>query len=132
MIFGIGTDLIRIQRLQDSIDRFGERFARRILMPEEFEMYPGRRYKARFLAMRFAGKEAVAKALGTGFAHGIWVRDIGIVHNDWGKPDVIFSARGAQRCAELGVGHCLISLADEGGFAIAYALAMTRGSHSLG
>jgi holo-[acyl-carrier protein] synthase len=132
VIYGIGTDLIRIQRLRDSVERFGDRFARRILMPEEWSLYPERRDKARFLAMRFAGKEAVSKALGTGFAHGIWVRDIGIVHDAWGKPEVLFSARGARRCAELGVGHCLVSLADEGGFALAYALATTRGSHSQG
>jgi holo-[acyl-carrier protein] synthase len=132
MIYGIGTDLIRVQRLRDSVDKFGDRFAQRILLPQELELYPQRRDKARFLAMRFAGKEAVAKALGTGFAHGIWVRDIGIVHDDWGKPEVVFSERGAKRCAQLGVGHCLISLSDEGGFAIAYALAMTRGAHSLG
>ena len=94
MIFGIGTDLIRIERLQGSIERFGARFARRILMPEELAIYERTRQPARFLAMRFAGKEAVAKALGTGFAYGIWVRDIGIVHNERGRPDVIFSPRG--------------------------------------
>ena len=125
MIFGIGTDLIRIQRLQQSLDRFDERFARRILMEEELAAYSKSKYPARFLAMRFAGKEAVAKALGTGFAHGIWVRDIGIVHNDWGKPEVVFSPRGDAVRVGLGVGNCLISLADEGGFAVAYAIAMS-------
>ena len=126
MIFGIGTDLIRIERLQGSIERFGERFARRILMPEELAIYKRTRHPARFLAMRFAGKEAVAKALGTGFAYGIWVRDIGIVHNERGRPDVIFSARGDAVRRELGAGECLISLSDEGGFAVAYAIAMRR------
>ena len=126
MIFGIGTDLIRIQRLQASVDKFAERFAERILMPRELEGYRETRHAVRFLAMRFAGKEAVAKALGTGFAHGIWVRDIGIVHNAWGKPEVIFSTRGEAVCRDLGVGKCMISLADEGGFAVAFAVALVR------
>jgi holo-[acyl-carrier protein] synthase len=124
MIFGIGTDLIQIARLQNSIDQFGERFARRILLPEELDGYSGRKYPARYLAMRFAGKEAVAKALGTGFAHGIWVRDIGIVHNAWGKPEVIFSERGRRTCERLGAGQCFVSLSDEAGIAMAYAIAM--------
>ena len=124
MIFGIGTDLIRTERLEGSLARFGDRFARRILMPAELDLYERTRHRARFLAMRFAGKEAVAKALGTGFAYGIWVRDIGIVPNERGRPDVIFSARGDAVRAELGVGKCMISLTDEGGFVVAYAIAM--------
>ena len=127
MIFGIGTDLIRIERLESAIERHGNRFAERILMEQELVHYYDRKYKARYLAMRFAGKEAVSKALGTGFAHGIWVRDIGIVHNQRGKPDVIFSARGAGVCRELGVGKCHVSLSDEAGIAMAYAIAMLAG-----
>ncbi|MFK8015114.1 MAG: holo-ACP synthase [Gammaproteobacteria bacterium] len=124
MIFGIGTDLIRIERFDSAIERHGDRFAERILQPAELEHYYDRKFKARYLAMRFAGKEAVAKALGTGFAHGIWVRDIGIVHNARGKPSVVFSARGEAVCQELGVGECHVSLSDEAGIAMAYAVAM--------
>ena len=123
MIFGIGIDLIRIERFEAAIERHGDRFAQRILMPEELEGYFGRRFQARYLAMRFAGKEAVAKSLGTGFAHGIWVRDIGIVHNARGKPDVVFSERGRSVCESLGVGQCHVSLSDEAGIAMAYAIA---------
>jgi holo-[acyl-carrier protein] synthase len=100
VIFGIGTDLIRIERFEHALDNHGDRFAERILMPEELEGYWDRKFKARYLAMRFAGKEAVAKSLGTGFANGIWVRDIGIVHNARGKPDVVFSERGVKVCSE--------------------------------
>ncbi len=124
MIFGIGTDLIRIERFETAIERHGDRFAQRILMSDELDGYAPRKYKARYLAMRFAGKEAVAKALGTGFAHGIWVRDIGIVHNARGKPDVVFSERGRKVCKELGVGECHVSLSDEAGIAMAYTIAM--------
>ncbi len=123
MIFGIGTDLIRIERFEHALDNHGDRFAERILMPEELEGYWDRKFKARYLAMRFAGKEAVAKSLGTGFANGIWVRDIGIVHNARGKPDVVFSERGVKVCSELGVATCHVSLTDDGGMAMAYAIA---------
>ncbi|MEM6641240.1 MAG: holo-ACP synthase [Pseudomonadota bacterium] len=126
-LFGIGIDLIRIERFDAAIARHGDRFAQRILMPQELAGYADRRFKARYLAMRFAGKEAVAKALGTGFAHGIWVRDIGIVHNTRGKPNVIFSERGLGVCAELGVGVCHVSLSDEAGIAMAYAIAERAG-----
>lgn len=122
MIFGIGTDLIRIERFEKALEHHGDRFAERILMPEELTGYWDRKFKARYLAMRFAGKEAVAKSIGTGFAHGIWVRDIGIVHNARGKPDVVFSDRGRKVCAELGVGACHVSLSDDGGVAMAYAI----------
>jgi len=123
VIFGIGTDLIRIERFEKAIENHGDRFAERILMPEELAGYWDRKFKARYLAMRFAGKEAVSKSLGTGFSHGIWVRDIGIVHNSWGKPDVVFSERGLKVCRELGVGGCHVSLTDDGGVAMAYAVA---------
>jgi holo-[acyl-carrier protein] synthase len=72
--------------------------------------------------MRFAGKEAVAKALGTGFAHGIWVRDIGIVQNARGRPEIIYSERGQALCRELGVGSGFVSLTDESGLVVAMAV----------
>ncbi|MFK7889032.1 MAG: hypothetical protein AB8G16_19410, partial [Gammaproteobacteria bacterium] len=61
----------------------------------------------------------------------IWVRDIGIVHNDWGKPDVVFSERGVKVCRELGVGKCHVSLTDDGGVVMAYAVA-ERAVEALG
>ena len=78
MIFGIGTDVVQLERVQAVYERHGEHFVRRLLMPEEDAAF--RKYKrpVRFLAMRFAAKEAIVKALGTGFAHGIWIRDVGV------------------------------------------------------
>lgn len=129
MIFGMGTDLLRSERIEQAVERHGERFARRILMPEELARLPaGRRRQVRYLAMRFAGKEAVVKALGTGFAHGVWVRDVGIVQNDWGKPEVIFSPRGEALRAQLGVGRCLVTLTDEAGLVVANAIALLPGA----
>jgi len=122
VIFGIGIDVVRVERIADAYARHGEAFAKRILMPEELAAFrPGRRPE-RYLAMRFAGKEAVAKALGTGFAHGIWVRDIGIVQNPRGRPEVIWSARGDNVRRELGAGEGFVSLTDEAGLVVAIAI----------
>ena len=73
MIFGVGIDIVELSRVQTTYDRFGERFARRILMDEEMELFFRSTRRVRFLAMRFAGKEAAVKAMGTGFAHGVWL-----------------------------------------------------------
>jgi len=78
MIFGIGTDVVQLARVEDIYARHGEHFVRRLLLPEEEAGFRAYKRPVRFLAMRFAAKEAIVKALGTGFAHGIWIRDVGI------------------------------------------------------
>ena len=125
MIFGVGTDVVEVSRIQATYDRFGDRFVKRLLMDEEFDLFRRNKWPVRFLAMRFAGKEATAKAMGTGFAHGIWIRDIGIVSNDWGRPLVIWSERGRRVCDRLGIGDGHVSLTDDAGLVIAFAVVET-------
>ncbi len=125
MIFGIGTDIVERVRVQGTFERFGERFPERILMPEEMALFRRSQDPVRFLGMRFAGKEATVKALGTGFAHGVWVRDVGIVSDPRGRPLVIFSERGHAVCRELGVGAAHVSLTDDAGLIMAFAVAET-------
>jgi holo-[acyl-carrier protein] synthase len=122
MIFGIGTDLVRQDRIQQSLDRFGDRFVRRLLLEQELEAFHKQRNPTRFLAMRFAAKEAVVKAMGTGFANGMWVRDVGTIQNEWGRPEIIYSQRGEAMCRKLGIGEGHISLTDEAGFVVAFAV----------
>lgn len=122
MIFGIGSDLVEVSRMARLWERFGEQLARRILMPEELALFRPDDRPVRFLAMRFAAKEAVVKALGTGFAHGVWLRDIGVVPNAWGQPQVVYSARGDRRRRELGAGEAHITLTDEAGLVMAVAV----------
>jgi holo-[acyl-carrier protein] synthase len=127
MIFGIGTDVVKLERVEATLARFGEHFVRRLLLPEELAEYPRARPHARqsrFLAMRFAAKEAVVKALGTGFANGMWIRDVGIRSDPLGKPELIWSARGRALCARLGVGAGHVSLTDEAGLVVAFAVLM--------
>jgi holo-[acyl-carrier protein] synthase len=122
MIFGIGTDILELARIESVYARYGDRFARRLLLDEEQALFAKARNKPRFLGMRFAAKEAIAKALGTGFANGIWVRDVGSVPNAFGQPQVIYSARGRDVCAQLGVGEGFLTLTDEAGLIVAVAV----------
>ncbi len=128
MIFGIGTDIVELSRIKSTYERFGDHFARRILMDEELELFHRSKRPARFLAMRFAGKEAIVKAMGTGFAHGVWLRDVGITNNDWGRPLVIFSERGQRVCERLGIGNAHVSLTDDAGLVIAFAVVEATGA----
>ena len=122
MIFGIGTDILQVERIQKVYDRHGERFVSHLLMPEERALLHEKPRIVRYLSMRFAAKEAIVKAMGTGFAHGMWLRDCGIVPNAWGRPEIVWSARGREICDKLGIGEGHITLTDEAGLDVAVAV----------
>ncbi|MGB0723642.1 MAG: holo-ACP synthase [Gammaproteobacteria bacterium] len=122
-IAGIGTDIIAIGRITEALERHGERFAKRILTDAELDEFSASRTPAVLLAKRFAAKEAIAKALGTGIAHGLGFHDMHIAHDQRGRPLVGFSAAGARLCGDLGIGRCHLSLSDEREYVVAYAVA---------
>lgn len=124
MIFGVGTDILKIERVASVYQRYGERFVRHLLMPEELQDFARTKNPVRFLSMRFAAKEAIVKALGTGFANGMWLRDSGVVHDPRGKPEMVFSARGRELCLAYGAGPGHLSLSDEAGLIVAIAILM--------
>ena len=124
MIFGIGVDVLEAKRIDETLKRFGSRFVQHLLMPAEQLQLAKTQRPARFLAMRFAAKEAIVKAMGTGFAHGVWIRDVGVVQNSWGKPEVVFSERGEQVRQGLGIGEGHVTLTDEAGLIVAVAVLM--------
>ena len=124
MIFGIGIDILEVKRIEKTCRKYPERFIGHLLMPEERAQLAKTARPVRFLAMRFAAKEAIVKAMGTGFAHGVWIRDVGIVQNAWGKPEIVYSDRGARVREQLGVGDGHVTLSDEAGLVVAVAVLM--------
>ena len=119
MIFGVGTDVVEIGRIEKALSRWGERFAERILCEPELTRFRKHRQPASYLAKRFAAKEAFTKALGTGIKapanwHGLWV-----VNQASGKPELQFSEPLRKLLSTRGVSRAHLSLADERGIAVA-------------
>ena len=122
MIFGIGVDVLEAARIKRVHEKYGAHFVERLLMPAERAQLSKTKRTDRFLAMRFAAKEAIVKAMGTGFAHGVWIRDVGVVQNAWGRPEVVYSPRGEKVRRELGIGAGHVTLTDEAGLIVAVAV----------
>ena len=102
MIIGMGSDLCNIERIQASLDRFGERFENRVFTPLEQAKAARRPYtKAGTLAKRFAAKEAFSKAVGTGFKAGVFMKDIGVVNAPSGAPTLALTGGAAARLAAI-------------------------------
>lgn len=122
MIFGIGTDIVQVKRMSESLDKHGDRFAKRILAEHEFVEFTDYKNKSSFLAKRFAAKEAAVKALGTGFRDGISMTHISVDHDDLGKPLLMFTEVAKQKLQEQEIRSSHISIADEKEFAVAYVI----------
>ena len=126
MIYGVGTDIIEIPRVAAALERFGERFARRILCEPELKRFATHRLPAAYLAKRFAAKEAFTKALGTGIHspanwHGVWVSNLRS-----GKPVLQFTEALQALLDSRGVGNAHVSLTDERGLAAATVILEAR------
>jgi holo-[acyl-carrier protein] synthase len=124
MIHGIGTDIVRLERFEQMYHRHGDRLVQHLLLPAELELFARSKRPPRFLAMHWAAKEALVKALGTGFTGGMWIRDVGYVPNQDGRPEIIWSAEGGATCKRLGVVGGHLSLSDEEGLIVAMAVLM--------
>ncbi len=122
MIKGVGTDLVRTTRIASSLEKFGERFAEKILATGEMADFKSSKDKAKFLSKRFAAKEAVAKALGTGMGAGVHFKLIEVTHKASGAPAVLLHGAAQQRATKLGVTHTHLSISDEEGLAQAFSV----------
>ena len=122
MALAIGTDIVEIKRIADVVERQGDKFVQRILCEPERQEYQRLNYDVSYLAKRFAAKEAVAKALGTGIGRGVSFHDILIVKNALGAPVVELSGGALQAMKALKGQQMLLSLADERQYALAYAM----------
>jgi len=119
VIYGVGTDVVEIQRIVKALERWGDRFAEKVLVDSELARFKAHRLRANYLAKRFAAKEAFVKALGTGIRspanwHGVWVANL-----PSGKPELKFSAPLAKLLKSRGVTGTHLSLSDEKGIAFA-------------
>ncbi len=124
MIYGIGTDIVAVARMGANLERFGERFARRILAESEWSGFELSVKKANYLAKRFAAKEAAVKAMGTGFVDGMVLSQISVEHDRKGKPLLCFQDRAAEIHSVLGIGTAHLSLSDEDDYAVAFVTLM--------
>src|ERR1700761_1774754 len=122
MVVGIGTDLMEIARIQQSIDRFGERFLNRVFTPREIAYCQRKKNAAETLAARFAPKEACAKALGTGISHGVGWLELEVAREPSGKPRLELSGRAAEWAPRLGVARTSLSLTQTRDVALAVVI----------
>jgi holo-[acyl-carrier protein] synthase len=119
VIYGVGTDVVELGRIEKALERWGERFAERILCAPELSRFRSHKQPVSYLAKRFAAKEAFTKALGTGIKapanwHGVWVTN----HRS-GKPELEFSAPLKKDLSRRGISRAHLSLSDERGIAVA-------------
>lgn len=119
-VSGIGVDMVTISRVADLLERYGDRFARRILTDAELAEIETHSRPERFLAKRFAAKEAAAKAFGTGFRDGLWFRHIGVTHDATGRPTLDYTGPAQTLARQRGVIASHLSISDEADLAIAF------------
>lgn len=121
MIIGIGTDIISVSRISKAMQN-NERMAERLFTPSEIAYCEAKSSKWQSYAARFAAKEAVMKALGTGWDGEVNWKDIEIVNDANGNPDILLSGGAKKKADEMGLNHAHISLTHEKEYAIAFAI----------
>lgn len=122
MVAGVGTDLVDVRRISKMQQRFAGRFVERVLVPTEREIWQAQAQPEAYLAKRWAAKEAVAKALGTGIGGHVSFQDIEISNAPSGQPQVTLQGGALARLTALGAQHCWLSLSDEGDYALAFVV----------
>jgi holo-[acyl-carrier protein] synthase len=127
MIVGSGIDLVEIARIQQSLERFGQRFLNRVFTAAEQSYCMRKRNAAESLAARFAAKEAGAKALGTGISRGVNWLEIEVVREPGGRPNLRFHGRAAEIAAQLGVVHAALSLTHTASLSMANVILENQG-----
>ncbi len=121
-ITGIGTDIVQIKRINDALQKHGERFAERILHANELSIYNVHRQPVSYLAKRFAAKEAVAKALGTGIGKHTSFTEIETTNNELGMPMIQYHGATATFVTSQHITQSFLTLSDERDYAVAYVI----------
>lgn len=123
MIVGVGTDLVEIARIEQVLSKTDFAFIKRVLTEAERGEFEQLNFPERFVAKRWAAKEAIAKALGTGIAQGVSFQDLHIDHDSYGKPLVRLTGRALEISNELCINNWSLSISDEKHYAVAFAIA---------
>ncbi len=126
MIFGIGTDIVEFSRIEAMWQRHGQRLAERLLSEQELVEFHSQANPARFLAKRFAAKEALAKAAGSGLRHPVSLHRISVTHDGLGKPVLQFDALLRNYLAQSGVTGHHLSISDERNTIVAFVVLETN------
>ncbi|MCX7823756.1 MAG: holo-ACP synthase [Syntrophobacterales bacterium] len=121
-IRGIGVDIVHIPRIEMALSKWGDRFRRRIFTERELFAARSRSKEGLFLALRFAAKEAFAKAVGTGIRDPLKWRDIEVVSNELGRPEIVLSNRLETWCKAMNIHRWYLSLSDDRDYAIAFVV----------
>ncbi len=124
-IYGVGIDLVKIDRIKALYERWGERFEERVFTQSEREFCSHRKNRVPCLAIRFAAKEAFVKALGIGMRKPVLWLDIEVVSNRLGKPEIALSTRAREFCNEAGIRSWHLSLTDDGQYGAAVVVIET-------
>lgn len=125
MIIGVGTDIVAVARIAVALERRGSELARRLLHPDEFAVWLQKKDQVAWLAKRFAAKEALLKALGTGLAEGISWQDMAVLPNELGRPTVSWFGQAQEYLQRLANGlptNTHLSIADEKEQVVAFAI----------
>ncbi|CAH1387804.1 holo-ACP synthase [Candidatus Nitrotoga sp. M5] len=122
MILGIGTDIVAYARIAAVYAKFGERFAQRVLSQQELTEYRTHAHPVRLLMKRFAAKEALAKATGSGLRYPVSLQKISVIHDAFGKPIFEFDAELATHLMQLGLTHHHLSISDDQDIAVAFVI----------
>lgn len=125
MIYGIGTDIVEVERIESSVEKFGDDFALRVLAATEMPSYVTSNIKARFLAKRFAAKEAFSKALGTGLREPATFQNIAVSHDDLGKPILVLAEELQDFLATKHIKQMHLTISDEKNLAAAFVVLET-------
>ena len=122
MILGIGIDVSRIERIERFLERYGDRFLKRILTPDERGEIARYKVRAEQVAGRVAVKEAASKALGTGWRQGVHWKNFAVAHEPSGKPTLVCSGRALELMEQMGVKGTHVSITHDGGVAAAVVI----------
>ena len=122
MVYGVGVDIVKIERFKKALERWGDRLCQRVFTQQELSTCQGKAQPARHLALRFAAKEAFLKALGRGMYQGVAWNDIEITNDTLGRPHMHVRGAAERLCREKGIKEIFVSISHEAEYGVAHVL----------